>query len=115
MSRGFLNKILDKLPTLLTTITTVFTHAWIYSAVNENESEDKEEEIIKITGVLPFNKNDQYDLKLNELKEVADKLNDVKRNNKKIIAVGTTSTRVLETIRSKYNEFKENRFIPMAK
>ena len=32
-----------KLPTLLTTITTVFTHAWIYSAVNENESEDKEE------------------------------------------------------------------------
>lgn len=32
-----------KLPTLLSTITTVFTHAWIYSAVNENESEDKEE------------------------------------------------------------------------
>lgn len=32
-----------KLPTLLTTITTVFTHAWIYSAVNEKESEDKEE------------------------------------------------------------------------
>ena len=41
-------------------------------------------------------------------KEVADKLNEVKRNNKKIIAVGTTSTRVLETIRSKYNEFKED-------
>ena len=31
-------------------------------------------------------------------KEVADKLNEVKRNNKKIIAVGTTSTRVLESI-----------------
>ena len=41
-------------------------------------------------------------------KEVADKLNEVKRNNKKIIAVGTTSTRVLETIRSKYSEFKED-------
>ena len=41
-------------------------------------------------------------------KEVADKLNEVKRNNKKIIAVGTTSTRVLETVRSKYEEFKED-------
>lgn len=41
-------------------------------------------------------------------KEVADKLNEVKKNHKKIIAVGTTSTRVLETIRSKYNEFKED-------
>ena len=41
-------------------------------------------------------------------KDVADKLNEVKRNNKKIIAVGTTSTRVLETVRSKYDEFKED-------
>ena len=41
-------------------------------------------------------------------KEVADKLNEVKKNNKKIIAVGTTSTRVLETVRSKYDEFKED-------
>ena len=41
-------------------------------------------------------------------KEVADKLNEVKRNNKKIIAVGTTSTRVLETVRSKYEEFRED-------
>lgn len=41
-------------------------------------------------------------------KEVADKLNEVKRNNKKIIAVGTTTTRTLETVRSKYSKFKED-------
>ncbi len=41
-------------------------------------------------------------------KEVADKLNEVKRNKKKIIAVGTTTTRVLETVRNKYSEFKED-------
>ena len=40
-------------------------------------------------------------------KEVADKLNKAKQDNKRIIAVGTTSTRVLETIMSKYNEFRE--------
>lgn len=32
-----------KLPTLLTTVASVFTHAWIYSAVNEKDSEDNEE------------------------------------------------------------------------
>ena len=40
-------------------------------------------------------------------KEVADLLNNTKKNNKRIIAVGTTSTRTLETIATKYNEFKE--------
>ena len=40
-------------------------------------------------------------------KETADILNKAKKNNKRIIAVGTTSTRVLETVISKYNEFKE--------
>ena len=40
-------------------------------------------------------------------KEVADKLNKAKKEKKRIIAVGTTSTRVLETIMSKYNEFRE--------
>ncbi len=40
-------------------------------------------------------------------KEVADTLNKTKKNNKRIIAVGTTSTRTLETIMSLYNEFKE--------
>ena len=40
-------------------------------------------------------------------KEVADLLNNTKKNNKKIISVGTTSTRTLETIMTKYNEFRE--------
>ncbi len=40
-------------------------------------------------------------------KEVANLLNETKKNNKKIIAVGTTSTRTLETIMAKYNEFRE--------
>ena len=40
-------------------------------------------------------------------KEVADKLNEAKRLNKRIIAIGTTSTRVLETVMNKYGEFKE--------
>lgn len=39
--------------------------------------------------------------------EVANHLNECKKNNNRIISVGTTSTRVLETIMSKYNEFKE--------
>ena len=40
-------------------------------------------------------------------KEVAEILNNTRKNNHKIIAVGTTSTRTLETIINKYNEFKE--------
>ena len=40
-------------------------------------------------------------------KNVADLLNETKRKGKRIIAVGTTSTRTLETIASKYGEFKE--------
>jgi len=40
-------------------------------------------------------------------KETADILNDTKKNGNKIIAVGTTSVRTLETIMNKYNEFKE--------
>ena len=38
--------------------------------------------------------------------EVAQKLNKAKLNGKNIISVGTTTTRVLETIYSKYNEFR---------
>lgn len=41
-------------------------------------------------------------------KIVADKLNEVKKNGKRIIAVGTTSTRTLETVVSKYGCFKES-------
>ena len=40
-------------------------------------------------------------------KEVADILNEAKKSGKRIISVGTTSTRTLETIMSKYNCFKE--------
>ena len=40
-------------------------------------------------------------------KPVADILNETKKNNKRIISVGTTSTRTLETIMNLYNEFKE--------
>ncbi|MBQ2639405.1 MAG: tRNA preQ1(34) S-adenosylmethionine ribosyltransferase-isomerase QueA [Bacilli bacterium] len=39
--------------------------------------------------------------------EVADILNKTKESNHNIISVGTTSTRTLETIISKYNEFRE--------
>ncbi len=40
-------------------------------------------------------------------KEVADELNKVRENGKRIIAVGTTSTRTLETIMTKYGKFQE--------
>ncbi len=40
-------------------------------------------------------------------KEVADVLNDAKKNHKRIISVGTTSTRTLETIMNLYGEFRE--------
>ena len=40
-------------------------------------------------------------------KETAELLTKTKENHKRIISVGTTSTRTLETIMTKYNEFKE--------
>lgn len=40
-------------------------------------------------------------------KEVAEKLNKAKEENKRIISVGTTSTRVLETVMNKYGKFIE--------
>jgi len=40
-------------------------------------------------------------------KETAEILNEVKKNNHKIISVGTTSTRTLETIMNLYGTFKE--------
>lgn len=39
--------------------------------------------------------------------EVANKLNEVKKSGKKIISVGTTTTRTLETIMCKYGEFRK--------
>ena len=40
-------------------------------------------------------------------KEVADKLNSAKKEGRRIISVGTTTTRVLETVMHKYGRFKE--------
>ena len=40
-------------------------------------------------------------------KEVANLLNETKKNGKRVIAVGTTSTRTLETIMQKYDQFTE--------
>ena len=40
-------------------------------------------------------------------KEVADILNKTRKTGKRIIAVGTTTTRTLETIMNEYNEFRE--------
>ena len=40
-------------------------------------------------------------------KEVADLLNKTRENGKRIIAVGTTTTRTLETIMSEHKEFGE--------
>ena len=40
-------------------------------------------------------------------KDVADKLNQAKKEKRKIYAVGTTTTRTLETIMHKYHEFRE--------
>jgi S-adenosylmethionine:tRNA ribosyltransferase-isomerase len=40
-------------------------------------------------------------------KEVAEVLNKAKEEGKRIVSVGTTTTRTLETIMTKYNEFKE--------
>ena len=42
-------------------------------------------------------------------KDVADTLNQAKKDGKRIISVGTTTCRVLETIMHKYHEFKECR------
>ncbi len=47
--------------------------------------------------------SEYYEMK----KEVANILNLAKKENRKIYAVGTTSTRVLETVMSKYHEFRE--------
>ena len=40
-------------------------------------------------------------------KEVAEILKKTKESHKKIVSVGTTSTRVLETVMTKYGEFRE--------
>ena len=57
--------------------------------------------------VLDVTKHEMHSEYYQMSKYTAEVLNESKNNNKRIIAVGTTSTRVLETIVSEYNEFKE--------
>ena len=40
-------------------------------------------------------------------KETADVLNEAKKDGRRIIAIGTTSTRTLESVYQKYGEFRE--------
>ncbi len=59
---------------------------------------------VNVTDVTTHKMHSEY---YSMTKEVADTLNKAKKEKRRIIAVGTTSTRVLETIANKYNEFKE--------
>ena len=57
---------------------------------------------VKVDNVLEHKMHSEY-YEMSE--EVADRLNKAKAEGRKIIAVGTTTTRVLETIAHKYNKF----------
>ncbi len=81
---------------------------------------DKNIEILEVTlhvglGTFrPVNIDNILEYKMHSEKyimsqEVADKLNEAKKNNKRIVAVGTTSTRVLEANFKKFNEFRGER------
>ena len=59
---------------------------------------------VEVENVLEHNMHSEY---YQMDKETAEKLNKAKNEGRKIYAVGTTSTRVLETIMNVYNEFKE--------
>ena len=59
---------------------------------------------VKVDNVLEHKMHSE---KYSMSKEVADTLNEAKKNGKRIISVGTTTTRTLETIYHKYNSFKE--------
>lgn len=60
---------------------------------------------VKVDNIKKHHMHSEY---YNMSKEVAKKLNETKKNNKKIIAVGTTSTRVLETVMKNHNQFEES-------
>lgn len=57
---------------------------------------------VEVENILEHHMHSEY---YEMTEEVADILNKAKLENRKIYAVGTTSTRVLETVASKYNEF----------
>ena len=60
---------------------------------------------VKVDDIKKHHMHSEY---YNMSKEVAKKLNETRKNNKKIIAVGTTSTRVLETVMKNHNQFEES-------
>ena len=57
---------------------------------------------VEVENILEHKMHSEY-YEMNQ--ETADILNKAKKENCRIIAVGTTSTRVLETVMTKYNEF----------
>ena len=59
---------------------------------------------VKVENVLEHKMHSE---KYSITKEVAEKLNKAKKTGKRIVSVGTTTTRTLETIIHKYGEFKE--------
>lgn len=59
---------------------------------------------VEVENVLEHKMHSEY---YEMSREVADRLNIAKRESRRIIAVGTTTTRVLETISHKYPEFRE--------
>ena len=61
---------------------------------------------VEVTDITKHNMHSEYYIMT---KDVADKLNKAKTEGRNIYAVGTTSTRVLETVASKYGDFKECR------
>lgn len=58
---------------------------------------------VEVNDITEHKMHSEYYI-LNE--EAAEKLNKAKKENRNIYAVGTTSTRVLETVMQKYNSFK---------
>lgn len=59
---------------------------------------------VEVTDITKHNMHSEYYIMT---KDVANKLNKAKSEGRNIYAVGTTSTRVLETVASEYGEFKE--------
>ena len=59
---------------------------------------------VNVTNIKEHHMHSEY-YEMSE--EVANILNETKKNNKRIISVGTTSTRTLETVMTKYNTFKK--------
>ena len=58
---------------------------------------------VKVTDVLAHHMHSEYYVMS---KETADVLNKAKKEHRRIISIGTTSTRVLETVMQEYGEFK---------